>query len=76
MMILDINMPLVDGLTVACEIGRCQQLKDVPIIFLTCTDGATDIGKGIQVGARRYITKPFALSQLADKVARATGSAP
>jgi DNA-binding response OmpR family regulator len=74
--ILDVNMPVVDGLTVACEIKRCQQLKDVPIIFLTCMDGSTDVIRGIQAGARHYITKPFALSKLMDKVARATGAVP
>jgi CheY-like chemotaxis protein len=71
--ILDINMPHLDGLGVAAEIKQTPQLKDVPIIFLTCLDSATDVIKGIQAGARNYITKPFAISKLMDKVAKASG---
>jgi DNA-binding response OmpR family regulator len=71
--ILDINMPRLDGLGVAAEIKGTPQLKDVPIIFLTCMDAATDVIKGIQAGARSYITKPFTISKLMAKVAKATG---
>jgi CheY-like chemotaxis protein len=71
--ILDINMPRMDGLDVAAEIKGTPQLKDVPIIFLTCMDAATDVIRGIQAGARSYITKPFTISKLMAKVAKATG---
>lgn len=71
--ILDINMPRLDGLGVAAEIKGTPQLKDVPIIFLTCMDAATDVIRGIQAGARSYITKPFTISKLMAKVAKATG---
>jgi CheY-like chemotaxis protein len=71
--ILDINMPHVDGLGVAAEIKQTPQLKDVPIIFLTCLDSAQDTIRGIQAGARNYMTKPFAISKLMEKVAKASG---
>jgi CheY-like chemotaxis protein len=71
--ILDINMPRLDGLGVAAEIKGTPQLKDVPIIFLTCMDAATDVIKGIQAGARNYITKPFSIAKLMEKVGKATG---
>jgi CheY-like chemotaxis protein len=71
--ILDINMPRMDGLGVAAEIKGTPQLKDVPIIFLTCMDAATDVIRGIQAGARSYITKPFTIAKLMAKVAKASG---
>jgi CheY-like chemotaxis protein len=71
--ILDINMPGIDGLGVAAEIRETPELKNVPIIFLTCLDSAVDVVRGIQAGARNYITKPFAISKLMEKVAKASG---
>jgi DNA-binding response OmpR family regulator len=70
--ILDINMPRLDGLGVATMIKENPNLKDVPIIFLTCMDSPTDIIRGIQAGARNYITKPFAISGLREKVGKAS----
>jgi DNA-binding response OmpR family regulator len=70
--ILDINMPRLDGLGVAMMIKENPNLKDVPIIFLTCMDTPTDVIRGIQAGARNYITKPFAISGLKEKVGRAS----
>jgi DNA-binding response OmpR family regulator len=70
--ILDVNMPRLDGFGVATMIKENPNLKDVPIIFLTCMDSPTDVIRGIQAGARNYITKPFALSALMEKVGKAS----
>jgi DNA-binding response OmpR family regulator len=70
--ILDINMPHLDGLGVATMIKENPNLKDVPIIFLTCLDSPTDVIRGIQAGARNYITKPFAIAKLMEKVGNAS----
>lgn len=70
--ILDINMPHLDGLGVATMIKENPNLKDVPIIFLTCMDSPADVIRGIQAGARNYITKPFAISGLREKVGKAS----
>jgi DNA-binding response OmpR family regulator len=69
--ILDVNMPHLDGLGVAMMIKENPALSDVPIIFLTCMDSPLDVIRGIQAGARHYVTKPFALSTLMEKVGRA-----
>lgn len=45
----------------------------VPLIFLTAQDGPLDVIRGIQAGARHYVTKPFEIPDLLDKVRRATG---
>jgi len=73
LLLLDIMMPLLDGLGVAAEAKKHPELKSVPIIFLTAKTGATDVIKGIQSGARHYITKPFKIDDVLAKVKKALG---
>ena len=73
LVLLDIMMPGMDGLSVAHRLKTLPELKRVPIIFLSAKDGPMDVIKGIQAGARSYITKPFKLEDLTAKVDRALG---
>jgi DNA-binding response OmpR family regulator len=73
LLLLDIMMPGLDGLGVAAEVKKSPELKMVPIIFLTAKSGATDVIKGIQSGARHYITKPFKIDDILAKVKKALG---
>ena len=73
LLLLDIMMPGLDGLGVAAEVKKHPELKAVPIIFLTAKSGATDVIKGIQSGARHYITKPFKIEEVLAKVKKALG---
>lgn len=68
LMILDVMMPGLDGFQLAGKARAVPQLKTVPIIFLTARDGPLDTIKGIQVGARHYMTKPFKIDELLAKV--------
>ena len=64
--LLDINMPGMDGLTV------CEKIRDhisCPILFLTARIETADKIKGFQVGADDYIVKPFDLDELGARVA-------
>jgi DNA-binding response OmpR family regulator len=56
LVIVDVNMPLVDGLEV-CR--RIRQRSNVPIIIVTAKDGDDDELRGLEVGADDYIKKPF-----------------
>lgn len=56
LVILDINMPNMDGYTV-CQ--RIRELSNVPIIMLTANVQPEEIVKGLELGADDYITKPF-----------------
>jgi len=57
--LLDINMPGMDGLT-ACEIlKKTQFVNDIPVIFLTAYDSIEIKEKAFNAGAVDYITKPF-----------------
>ena len=65
LVILDIMLPGIDGLTICKEIRKQSQ---VPIIMLTARDEVTDKVVGLEVGADDYLTKPFHPQEL---VARA-----
>jgi DNA-binding response OmpR family regulator len=68
LLILDVMMPALDGFAVAAQVRLLPHLKNVPIIFLTARDNALDTIKGIQAGARHYITKPFKIDDVTAKV--------
>lgn len=66
LILLDINMPQMDGITV------CQKIREYvtcPILFLTARIESADKIIGFQAGADDYIVKPFDLDELAARVA-------
>ena len=66
LILLDINMPDIDGLTV------CQKIRDYitcPILFLTARIESSDKIIGFQAGADDYIVKPFDLDELGARIA-------
>src|ERR1700731_3404574 len=65
LVVLDIMLPNLDGLTICKEIRKQSQ---VPIIMLTARDEVTDKVVGLELGADDYLTKPFHPQEL---VARA-----
>jgi len=73
LMILDVMMPGLDGFAVAAQARNIPGLRTVPIIFLTARDNASDTIKGIQAGARHYITKPFKIDDVPAKVRKTLG---
>ena len=68
--ILDVMMPGLDGFKVAERLKLLPGAKHVPIIFLTARDSPKDHIHGIQAGARHYVTKPFVLKDLMDKISK------
>ncbi len=73
LILLDVMMPGVDGFGVAQRLKLLPALKSVPVIFITAKDAPLDVIKGIQTGARHYITKPFKLADVLAKVRKALG---
>lgn len=65
MVILDINMPIIDGWTVCAEL---RKRTDVPIMMLTANARPDDVVHGIRLGADNYVTKPFTLKELRARV--------
>jgi two-component system response regulator MprA len=61
-MILDVGMPVLDGLTV-CRVARAEHLR-LPILMLTARTTTSDRVEGLDAGADDYLAKPFALDEL------------
>jgi DNA-binding response OmpR family regulator len=56
LVLLDVNMPSVDGWEM-CR--RLREMSDVPIVFITAKDSVQDVIRGFEIGADDYIRKPF-----------------
>ncbi|MEO8900579.1 MAG: response regulator transcription factor [Polyangiaceae bacterium] len=73
LLLLDVMMPGLDGHAVAAAVRQLPGLKSIPIIFLTAKTGPAEVIKGIQSGARHYITKPFKIDDLVMRVKKVLG---
>jgi CheY-like chemotaxis protein len=69
LVILDVMMPNMDGLTFAAKAD--PKFRFIPIIFLSAKESPADLIKGIRAGARSYLTKPFRIEMLRDTVTNA-----
>ena len=63
--ILDIKMPRMDGLEV---LRRLRRQSDLPVIFLTSKDQEEDELEGLRHGADDYVSKPFSLRLLIERI--------
>ncbi len=68
LLVTDLMMPGLDGLTLVGQMKKDDKLKRTPVIMLTAKDRPTDVVTGINAGARHYITKPFKRDELVSKV--------
>ncbi|MCS7264234.1 MAG: response regulator [Armatimonadetes bacterium] len=68
LIIMDITMPNMDGLTAARLIREQPETSKTPIIMLTARGQESDERAGYQAGAIRYFTKPFSTRQLVREI--------
>jgi putative two-component system response regulator len=59
LILLDIEMPVIDGYEVCRRLKTDPAAKEIPVIFLTGKTGLEDERKGLELGAVDYITKPI-----------------
>lgn len=59
LILLDVQMPHMDGFELCGQIKKTKALKDVPIIFITGMDRTENKIKGLELGGVDYVTKPF-----------------
>jgi DNA-binding response OmpR family regulator len=68
LVLLDLNLPVMDGAEVCRRIRARPATATLPIIMLTARTSETDRVSGLDLGADDYITKPFGLRELAARV--------
>jgi DNA-binding response OmpR family regulator len=68
LMLLDVMMPEIDGLTVLRRMRSDPPTANIPVIVLTARSLAEDRVKGLDLGADDYITKPFDLEELISRI--------
>ena len=68
LIILDLMLPGLDGVTVCRAIRREPHLKDVPILMLTARREESDKVNGLESGADDYLTKPFGIREFVARV--------
>jgi two-component system chemotaxis response regulator CheY len=70
LVISDVNMPTMDGITLLKEIKRHPNYKFTPVIMLTTEAGEDKKREGRAAGAKAWITKPFQPQLLVDAVSK------
>ncbi len=68
--LIDIEMPRMDGYTLAGEIRKFNRYKNLPLIAVTSRTSKSDRMRGVEVGMTEYITKPYSPDYLANVVKR------
>ena len=68
LIILDLMLPLVDGLTLCQRLRRDSRTAQVPILMLTALANTKDKVSGFNSGADDYLTKPFDLDELLARI--------
>lgn len=70
LILLDYNMPIMDGLSMLQRMREDAVLRQTPVIMLTAEAGSRNIAAAARLGARDYVTKPFQDELLLSKMAR------
>ena len=68
LILLDINMPDMDGFEICRQLKKSQTTRDIPIIFVSALDEIFDKVKAFEVGAVDYISKPFQIPEVISRV--------
>ena len=66
--LLDINMPKVNGIEVLEKLKLDQRTRDIPVVMLTSSREGPDIRKCYELGANSYITKPVNFESFKDAI--------
>ena len=70
LVLLDINMPRMDGVEALERIKADERLRCLPVIMLTSTDNQAEIDRCYRAGASGYVAKPVNIVSLGEKLQR------
>jgi two-component system chemotaxis sensor kinase CheA len=68
--LVDIEMPQMDGYTLASEIRKYSKFRNLPLLAVTSRTSKADRLRGVEVGMTEYITKPYSADYLKDTVSK------
>jgi putative two-component system response regulator len=68
--LLDIEMPEMDGFTALQKLKESEKTKHIPVIFLTASGGESGETRGLELGAVDFVPKPFSASALLSRISR------
>jgi two-component system alkaline phosphatase synthesis response regulator PhoP/two-component system response regulator VicR len=74
--LMDVMMPYVDGFEAIRLLKASESTRDIPVVLLTAKRHDADMLQAIEAGARSYLTKPFAPTELVALVNKILGDAP
>jgi two-component system chemotaxis response regulator CheY len=72
LILLDINMPRMNGLEFLDEVQRNPALSEIPVVVVSTEGKEEDTQRAMELGAIEYITKPFQSDRVLDIVSRLT----
>jgi len=70
LLLLDINMPVMDGIEVLKLLKSDNELRDIPVMMLTTTDDPREVEACYKIGCSVYITKPIEFLKFHDTLKR------
>jgi two-component system, cell cycle response regulator len=70
LILLDVTMPVMDGVTMLTRLREEPDLKTTPVIMLTAESGRDNVLQIARLGIRDYLVKPFKEEQLIEKAGR------
>ncbi len=73
LMVLDIMMPVIDGIEVCRRIKASPETSDIKVIMLTAKTSGKDMEAGMAAGADHYMTKPFKIAELSGMIKELLG---
>ena len=68
LVVLDLNLPGMDGYAVCREIRADDEFADLPIVMITIRGRDAEIIQGLECGADDYLPKPFKARELANRI--------
>lgn len=68
LILLDVQMPGMDGYEVCRQLKSDPQTRDIPVVFISALDDVLDKVEAFQVGGVDYITKPFQIEEVLARV--------
>jgi two-component system response regulator len=70
LVLLDLNLPVVDGLQVLSELRRHPQTRALPVVLLTSSNLEHDVAESYRLGANSFVQKPLEFTKFRELVRR------